>query len=214
MYSPHSAKLYVGINAGIPQSISYIMKSDEKSCVSHQVMCKTYVFCFIFRAHGFKSIKTSMPLMPSLFKSLEYILDPPNLIQIFWKKPMQGLTKIKVTLFFSSFLYQKCLGNWVLAKSLEYILRDFALLQRLTRDDVLCWCLYITHAQVSSSVCLLRKRKTKERKRGREREKGRKWEKKKDKERRKDREAKYFWSLKYLFYNNLVLLEGWAQGQQ
>lgn len=95
---PHSVKLYVEMNAGIPQSISYIMNLDEKLCVSHQVMCKTHVFCFIFRAHGFKSIKTSMTLIPSLFKSLEYILDPPNLIQSFWKKPVQGLTKIKVTL--------------------------------------------------------------------------------------------------------------------
>jgi len=36
--------------------------------------------------------------MPSVFKSLEYILDPPNLIQSFSYNPVQGLTEVKVLL--------------------------------------------------------------------------------------------------------------------
>lgn len=37
-------------------------------------------------------------LMPSLFKSLQYILYHPYLIQSFWKKPVLGLTEVKVML--------------------------------------------------------------------------------------------------------------------
>lgn len=142
--------------------------------------------------------------MPSLLKSLEYILDPPNLIQSFWKKPMQALTEVKVMLVLPLSCIRTVWSTDCLQKGLCFASEV---------DDVLCWWLYVTNVQVPSLFLVWEKEEGKrERKRERKKEREKENEREKDKQRKKKKER-----LNIFHHGNthfsLCLLEGWAQGE-
>lgn len=142
-------------------------------------------------------------LMPSLLKSLEYILHPPNLIQSFWKKPVQAVTEVKVMLVLPLSCIRTVWSTDCLQKGLCFASEV---------DDVLCWWLYVTNVQVPSLFFLLRKGRGEERKKKREKEREKKKEREKDKQRKKKKERLSIFGHGNTHFS-LCLLEGWAQGE-